>query len=141
MDARSVFKATAVTGTNTYRSKVTELGGGKGYSFTVQLTSTATGTLSVWINNLEKVDYEAAVAAAAGSTRVDKEAANTTGWRQMDLRCGGRNPHMAAATQAMDGAGATATQVVSFPEGPARVRLQYVNATNSGALNAERNEA
>ena len=138
MYTKTIFKAVAVTGTNAYVSKVCELPEGMGATFS--LSSTATGTLKMQVNDLPDTDYRAAVSAAAGATQELKEAANTTGWVDADMRMGGHNPHVAAATFSMNGATTANVLALNFPPGQARVRFIYTNATNSGVLTSSANQ-
>lgn len=129
----------ATGGTTVYRSRVCEQGSRRCY-LSVFLTSTATGNMRSQINNLPRAEYEKAVAAAAGTTRAEKEAANTTGWRNesftaTDVPTGAT---VAAGGEiAMDGAGVNRIHA-NLPPGPLRRRLEYTNASNTGQLTVTR---
>lgn len=130
-----VFKSVAVSGTNVYKSLVCTPGEGEIFYYQATLGSTATGVLKGQVNNLPRPEYEAAVLAAAGSTREEKEAANDVGWVDESFqRSSAKN---AAATANLNGASAPNVTLHVDP-GPARHRLVYTNATNTGPLVAYR---
>lgn len=138
MDTVTILSA-SVSSTNVYKTRVIEQGRQRLYLAT-KLTSTATGKLRSYINNLPRAEYEAAVEAASGTTRAEKEAANTTGWEQESFAASdvptGRT--VAAGGEIdMDGAGVNSVNA-NLPPGPLRRRLTFTNATNTGALSTTR---
>jgi hypothetical protein len=115
--SRTLFSAQAITGTNVYTGGVIETNGEVlDVLATVETTSTATGSWQWWINNKNKNEYAADVA-AAGS-----EAANTVGWVLFGAAL--------SVTAAFKGS-SPLTGLIA-----ARARPVYTNATNAGALSS-----
>lgn len=125
-----IFANVATTGTNVYKSLVTRAAQNR-CLYVIAPTGTLTGTLIREVNYLDDVAYEAAVAAASGTTRQEKEAANTTGWvTQSFLQSNVTN---ASANFAING---TASFIADMPKVNARTRLSFTNATNTGNMRA-----
>lgn len=124
-----VFDAVAVSGTDSYTSKVSRTPNSGNFAYIITKTGNAAGTAKWQVNSLEEATYNAAVSAASGSTQEEKEAANTTGWADADLSptatitvTGGTDPHNIPVL--LTG--------VSFH----RSRLVYTNASGTGTLTA-----
>jgi hypothetical protein len=131
--------STAVSSTTVYKSRVVQQGRMRAY-LAFKLTSTATGKLRSYINNLPEAAYQAAVAAASGSTWADKEIANDTGWELEPFSASDIPTGRTVATGGeidVDGAGVASVNA-NLPPGPMRRRLTYQNATNSGAASITR---
>lgn len=121
-----IWNALAISGTDTYKSLVFAPTADEAISVQEFTTSTATGTLSLEGNYLPDKAYEDAVSAAAGATREAREAANTTGWQQVDL-----DPSATITVTA-----AMKNTIILEQPLPRRMRFSYTNATNSGAITA-----
>ncbi len=114
----TVFSAVAVSSTTAYQSTVTELSGGeeRDMLYTLEGTSTATGSWQLFVNNKTKLEYDADVVSAGSA------AANVAGW----CAYGAAVSHTAALKTSVQYTNMTAQ----------RCRMQYTNATNSGAITA-----
>ncbi len=128
-DSAIVYNNTALSSTNTVKSSVA-YSEDRYTTYQLSFTGTPTGTLSLEVNTLPDKEYQTAVV-TAGS-----EAANTSGWVAHDLRAGGMNPHLSAATQAL--AGAALNLFFYLPPGAYRTRLTYTNASGTGNVTAYR---
>lgn len=84
-DPIRVFDAVAVSSTTVYKSRVSSPSDSGVICYTFSKVGNATGTLKLECNNLEYSVYQSAVNAAAGATPTLQEAANTTGWMDLDL--------------------------------------------------------
>lgn len=122
-----IWNAVAISGTNTVKSAVIRLNEDEDVFVDEATTSTATGVLSLEENNLPDDEYAAAVSGSAGATDVLREAANTTGWQQLDL---------SPATTVTVTAAMKNTFALEQPL-PRKLRFSYTNATNSGAITAK----
>lgn len=122
-----VFANVAVSGTDTYRSKVSSAPGSGIMSYAFAKTGNAAGTLKLEVNNLPDSTYEALVNAAAGATRDIKEATITTGWMDCDL----------SPTDTISVAGGTdpfEEPILLTSFGFRRFRLSYTNSSGTGNL-------
>jgi hypothetical protein len=128
-DPIDAFDNVAVSGTDTYKSRVTGAAAEGVASYAFVKTGNAAGTLKLEVNNLTDSTYLAAVNAAAGATQTAKEAANTTGWMDCDL----------SPTDTITVAGGTdpfEEPILLSEFGFRRFRLSYTNASGTGNLQA-----
>jgi len=117
------FDALAVTGTNTYRGPVTAPNGrDQLHNFR---SASVTGKAYIEFNNRSDQDYENDVAAAAGATRLAKEAANTVGWQLLWMNTSDGKVAFAS--------GESHTLSVDTVK-PRRTRPCWDNATGTGTI-------
>lgn len=126
--ATDIFANVATTGTNAYKS-IVQKGSHQRSLYLIVPTGTLTGTMKRQLNYLSEEAYEVAVAAASGSTRQEKEAANDTGWVDQSFLQSDRTN--ASATFAING---TATFTADMPPCKLRSRCVFTNATNTGNM-------
>jgi hypothetical protein len=110
----TVLNAVAVSSTTAYPSIVSLFLRMADLVYTFDATSTATGSVQVWVNNKDDLEYAADVT-AAGS-----EAANVAGW------C------MYGAAVSITAALKTSIPISRFVG--KRIRLVYTNATSTGTV-------
>jgi hypothetical protein len=122
----TLWSGLATANANTYKSPTITPEDRRTYLQVSFTGGAVAGTLTLETNTLPEYDYNRAVA-AAGS-----EAANTTGWVAQDLRSGGENPQLSAATLVVAAAG---NHVFQYPAGAYRLRLSFA-ATATGAVSA-----
>lgn len=125
-DPVKIWDAVAVTGTNAYASRITHPSG-HGIWMAYAKTGDAVGVVKWQVNNLEESTYLAGVSAAAGATQLEKEAANTVGWQDVDLQ--------PTATIAIPTTNPSSADVLLTFVAGKRSRFVYTNASGTGTIN------